>query len=185
MTSYRGRTNATDLALTASISGDAPPDAAGMFLAHYLDLVRLARLLIDDRETAEDIVQDVFAAMQTRWRKLPDEAAALRYLRTAVVNRSRSALRRRINRRKNEAGHTDHVVVPPAEAAALARFEHARIQRAVAALPSRQREVIVLRYFQNLSVAEAAEVLKISPGAVKSSASRALDTIEKAMTRQP
>ena len=63
-------------------------------------------------------------------------------------------------------------------------FEQAPIRAAVAALPSRQREVIVLRYFQNLSVAETAAVLKISPGAVKSSASRALDAIETSLPRQ-
>lgn len=167
-----------------ALAGSGEPDPAAMFLVHYLDLVRLARLLLDDRETAEDIVQDVFAAMQSRWRKLPDESAALRYLRASVVNRSRSALRRRIVQRRHDRQLAAHPPVVAAEEAVLARFEHAAIRAAVAALPRRQREVIVLRYFQNLSVAETAAVLKVSPGAVKSSASRALDTIETSLPRQ-
>lgn len=166
------------------LAGSDAPDPAAMFLVHYLDLVRLARLLLDDRETAEDIVQDVFAAMQSRWRKLPDESAALRYLRTSVVNRSRSALRRRIVQRRHDWQRPAYPPLVAAEDAALVRIEHAAIRTAVAALPRRQREVIVLRYFQNLSVAEAAAVLKVSPGAVKSSASRALDTIETSLPRQ-
>lgn len=166
------------------LAGSGSPDAAAMFLVHYLDLVRLARLLLDDRETAEDIVQDVFAAMQSRWRKLPDESAALRYLRASVVNRSRSALRRRIVQRRHDWQPTVRPPAVAAEEAALARLEHAAIRAAVAALPRRQREVIVLRYFQNLSVAETATVLKVSPGAVKSSASRALDAIETSLPRQ-
>lgn len=167
------------------LAGPGVPDAASMFLVHYLDLVRLARLLLDDRETAEDIVQDVFAAMQSRWRKLPDEQAALRYLRTSVVNRSRSALRRRIVQRRHDWRRPARPPVVAAEEAALVRMEHAAIRAAVTALPRRQREVIVLRYFQNLSVAETAAVLKVSPGAVKSSASRALDAIETSLPRQP
>lgn len=159
------------------------PDAAAMFLVHYLDLVRLARLLLDDRETAEEIVQDVFAAMQSRWRKFAENGAALRYLRTAVVNRSRSALRRRIMRSRHDAAGSMPPPAPAAEVTALVRWERARIRDAVAALPRRQREVIVLRYFQNLSVAETAAVLKVSPGAVTSSASRALDAIEKSIAR--
>lgn len=157
------------------------PDAASVFLVHYLDLVRLARLLLDDRESAEDVVQDVFAAMQSRWRQFDDQASALRYLRTAVVNRSRSALRQR--RLRRQAQHFEDIPIRAAEESALQRLENARVRQAIAVLPRRQREVIVLRYFENLSVAEAAEVLKISPAAVKASASRGLDSIEKALAR--
>lgn len=172
-----------DERVSSMLPESGAPDAATMFLMHYLDLVRLARLLLDDRETAEEIVQDVFAAMQSRWRKFPDDGAALRYLRTAVVNRSRSALRRRITHRKHDAERPMPPPAPAAEDTALARWERARIRDAVAVLPHRQREVIALRYFQNLSVAETAAVLKVSPGAVTSSASRALGAIEKSIAR--
>lgn len=122
--------------------------------------------------------------MQSRWRRLPDEAATLRYLRTAVVNRSRSALRRRLLQRRHTTRQpADDMPITAAEDSALRRWEIVRVQQAVAALPRRQREVIVLRYFQNLSVADAAAVLKISPAAVKASASRALDSIENALAR--
>lgn len=182
MGTQRVPTTGADVDVPA-LAGSGKPNAAAMFLVHYLDLVRLARLLLDDREAAEDVVQDVFAAMQSRWRKLPDESAALRYVRTSVVNRSRSALRHRIVKRRHDWQRPALPTVVAAEEAALVRIEHAAIGAAVAALPRRQREVIVLRYFQNLSVAETAAVLKISPGAVKSSASRALDAIETSLSR--
>lgn len=157
------------------------PDAASLFLLHYLELVRLARLLLDDRESAEDVVQDVFAAMQSRWREFTNAESALRYLRTSVVNRSRSALRRRLLRHR--AQPIDDTPVRAAEESALQRWENARVREAITHLPRRQREVIVLRYFENLTVAQTAEVLKISPGAVKASASRGLDSIEQALAR--
>lgn len=163
------------------VDAQCGPDAASLFLLHYLELVRLARLLLDDRESAEDVVQDVVAAMQSRWRDFADADSALRYLRTAVVNRSRSALRRRLIRHR--AQPVDDTPALGAEESALQRWENARVREAIAALPRRQREVIVLRYFENLTVAAAAEVLRISPAAVKASASRGLDSIEKALAR--
>jgi len=159
------------------------PDAHSMFLSHYLGLVRLSRLLVDDRETAEEIVQDVFAAMQSRWRDFADAEAALRYLRTSVVNRSRSALRFR--RRWRALVLQAPRDVAPAEDDALSRLEYLRMQRAVAALPRRQREVVVLRYYQDLPVAEVARILRISQGAVKSSTSRALDSLQTLMRTMP
>lgn len=162
-------------------AGPGVPDPAAMFLDHYLMLVRVAQWLVDDRECAEEIVQDVFAAMHSRWRAFPGPDAALRYLRTAVVNRSRSLLRRRriIRRFTPDAA----VAGAAAEADALAGMERAAVRAAVRGLPRRQREVIVLRYFQGLSVREASRVLGISESAVKSSASRALDSIQAALER--
>ncbi|MSZ78312.1 MAG: hypothetical protein F2667_14500, partial [Actinobacteria bacterium] len=66
-----------------------------LYAAHRLSLVRLAILLVDDQASAEDVVQDAFAALLARADGIQEPAAALGYLRTSVVNGSRSALRRR------------------------------------------------------------------------------------------
>ena len=146
-----------------------PADVPALSRAHYRGLVRLAAQLVDDRASAEDVVQDVFAALQRRPQSLDDPLA---YLRLAVVNRSRSALRRR---------RTMRLFLPPrqlnveaADAPALRNEVHEHMLRAVRRLPARQREIVVLRFYEELTVAEVARLLGITPGAVASSAHRAL-----------
>ena len=73
----------------------APPDAVALYAAHRLGLTRLAVLLVDDLPSAEDVVQDAFAGFLGKVGRLDDPDKALAYLRTAVVNNARSALRRR------------------------------------------------------------------------------------------
>lgn len=140
---------------------------------HYLALVRLARHLVDDLESAEDVVQDVFAALHGR--SLPDEP--LGYLRAAVLNRSRSMLR---GRKVSRMFAARAVVLDETEAAdedALRGDRRRAVLAAIAKLPSRQREVVVLRYYEDLAVTEIAALLGVSVGAVSSSLSRALDTL--------
>lgn len=148
---------------------------AELFRTQRLAMVRLALLLVDDRETAEDVVQDAFAALHRRWASLSSTDAALGYLRTCVVNGSRSVLRRRrtVRSRWLDAPGT----ADPADASTLLADEHARVLAALRRLPQRQREVLVLRYWSELSEAEIAAALGISVGAVKSSASRGRDAI--------
>ncbi|TQS43579.1 RNA polymerase sigma factor [Cryptosporangium phraense] len=142
-----------------------------------LALVRLAVLLVDDLPTAEDVVQDAFAAAYRR------HGAALAgvdnpdgYLHRSVVNAARSVLRRR----KTFRAAPPRVEYPPAtdEGVILAE-EHREVLAALGTLPQRQREVLVLRYWSDLSEAQIAETLNISRGTVKSTASRALDALEK------
>ena len=97
----------TDVTRRTRSSGLGVEELSELYAAHRLSLVRLALLLVDDLASAEDVVQDVFAAVASRREPLRDRAAALGYLRTAVVNRSRSALRRR---------RTARAYVPPHEA---------------------------------------------------------------------
>jgi RNA polymerase sigma-70 factor (sigma-E family) len=122
-------------------------------------------------ETAEEVVQDSFVAMHGRWRSLRDPDLALAYLRQSVVNRSRSVLRRRVV----AARHVPEAVPDRAGADhdAVAAEQRDRVLDALRALPDRQREVVALRYYLDLSEAQIAETLGISNGAVKSHASRA------------
>ena len=150
-----------------------------LYSAHRLSLVRLAVLLVDDQQSAEDVVQDAFAGFLGRRRALDDPDKALAYLRTSVVNNARSALRRR---RTARAYVAPHEVEPegPSGRAILAE-EHREVMVALRQLPDRQREVLVLRYWSELSEAQIADALGISRGTVKSTASRALAALEKTM----
>lgn len=143
-----------------------------LYAAHYRSLVRLAALLLRDTAAAEEVVQDSFVAMHGAWRRLSDPDRALAYLRQSVVNRSRSALRHRSVVERNAPRPAPHV--SSAEDGALAALEHAEMLAALRLLPQRQREVLVLRYYADLSEAEIADAIGISRGAVKSHASRGM-----------
>jgi len=160
-----------------STAGSPSPTVEELYAAHRLGLVRLATLLVDDQETAEEVVQDAFAGLQARWRRLDDPDKALAYLRAAVVNRGRSVLRRRRTVRAYVAPR--EVTFESAETAAVLSAGRRRVIDAVQRLSPRRREVLVLRYWSELSEAEIAAALGISPGTVKSTASRALVALEK------
>ncbi len=149
---------------------DADAAVEELYATHYRRLVRLSVLLVRDVETAEEVVQDSFVAMHGRWRSLRDPEKGLAYLRQTVVNRSRSVLRRR-------GVAARHVPTPmpdagPADEGVLAQARRTQVLDALRALPDRQREVIALRYYLDMSEAEIAETLGISRGSVKSHASR-------------
>jgi RNA polymerase sigma-70 factor (sigma-E family) len=151
---------------------------AALFAAHHAEAVRLAYLLCGDASRAEDVVADAFVKLYGRWKHGGiDNPRA--YLRRTVVNETNSWFRRRAVERREAAkrsgdargarGADDHVV------------EHAAIVEALAALPHRQRTAVVLRYFIDLSERDAAELMGVSVGTVKSSVSRALDRLRDAL----
>jgi RNA polymerase sigma-70 factor (sigma-E family) len=143
-----------------------------IYRTHRMGMVRLAILLVDDQASAEDVVQEAFAGLFRNWAGLRDNAAAIGYLRTAVVNGSRSMLRRRRTARAYVPPHTG--TERSAESLALLTAEHQAVVTALADLAPRQREVLVLRYYGGLSEAEIAEATGLSKGTVKSTASRAV-----------
>jgi RNA polymerase sigma-70 factor (sigma-E family) len=148
---------------------------------HYL--VRLAVLLVDDLATAEDVVQEAFIALHRKADTLRDPAAALSYVQTAVVNRSRSVLRRRTVARKHlKVAEPDDT--PGADDHVLLREEHRAALDAVRRLPRRQREVIVLRYWAGLSERDIAHALGIAPGSVKANASRAMAALQTILGKE-
>ena len=139
-----------------------------LYAAHWRQLVRLSVLLVRDTGTAEELVQDAFVAVHARWDRLRDPDRALAYLRQAVVNRSRSALRHRSVVARHAA------TLRPVDTADPTPTSDRRevVLDAMRALPDRQREVLALRYYLDLSEAQIADTLGISRGAVKSHASR-------------
>lgn len=153
----------------------AEPTVTALYAEHALGLIRLAVLLVGDRASAEDVVQDAFVGLYRRWDRLPDTSAPLAYLRVSVLNGCRTALRRR-SRARQAISFTE----PPAESAearALLSEEQRAVAGALRRLPQRQREALVLRYYFDLSEAEIAGAMGISRGTVKSATSRALAAV--------
>jgi RNA polymerase sigma-70 factor (sigma-E family) len=136
-------------------------------------LLRTACLLVGDPHTAEDVVQATLAKMYLAWDRLADREHLDSYARRALLNEYRSLWRRPWRRR-------EHVTSELPEAAAPVTDWDGRreaLWQFVCTLPARQRMVIVLRYYEELSEAETARTLGISVGTVKSSTSRALASL--------
>ncbi len=153
-------------------SWDADDAVEHLYAAHWRNLVRLSVLLVRDQGVAEEVVQDAFIALHGRWRRLRDPDKALAYLRQAVVNRSRSALRHRGVVERHAAAERPTAPLPGADEATLDHARRSRVLDALRELPTRQREVLTLRYYLDLSEAEIADLLGVSRGSVKTHASR-------------
>lgn len=145
-----------------------------LYAAHWRSLVRLSTLLVGDPGTAEEVTQDAFVAMHGRWSRLREPDKALAYLRQSVVNRSRSVLRHRVvvDRQARRDAARPAPAAPGPEDLTLLDERRGQVLAALARLPRRQREVVSLRYYLDLPVAEVADLLGLAPGTVKSHASR-------------
>jgi len=169
-------------ALQASPSWEASEVVTELYAAYYSQLVRLALLLVHDLQTAEEVVQDAFEAMHKAWRRLRDSEKALSYLKQTVVNRSRSVLRhRKVVDMHSPKPAPDE---PSAEHAVLTLLERSAVVSALRALPERQREAMVLRYYADLSEAEIARAMGISRGAVKSHTARAMAALKSTLEQK-
>ncbi|MET8685183.1 SigE family RNA polymerase sigma factor [Streptomyces sp. NPDC004732] len=170
--------------LKGQLSGTASEEVDRLYRHRRLDLVRLAVLLVDDIPTAEDVVQEAFAALYRRHGESLDNIADPEaYIRRSVVNASRDVLRRR---RTVRAYIPPRILpAPPPEDEVLLKEEHQEVLRALRLLTVRQREVLVLRYWSNMSEADIAATLGLSRGAVKSTASRALTALARRLKETP
>jgi RNA polymerase sigma-70 factor (sigma-E family) len=151
-----------------------------LYRTQSLALIRFALMLTGDQATAEDVVQEAFLGLYRSWARISDPDNPLPYLRTAVLNAARSALRAR---RRNWARVLRSVSYDPpvwsAEAAAMEHADRRAVLAAVARLPQRQREVLALRYYLNLSEQEIATQLGVARGTVSATTARAIATLTK------
>lgn len=147
-----------------------------LFREHYEGLLRLSYCLLGDRCSAEDVVMEAFCSLQSHWSTLRDRTAPLGYLRVCVLNLSRSRIRALV-RERSRPGWLEPSPPPDTSVSVIERDEAHRLVEAVRALPRRQCEVIVCRYFLELSEAETASLLGLSTGSVKRHAHRARATL--------
>jgi RNA polymerase sigma-70 factor (sigma-E family) len=181
-----GAGTAVDLPGTAGpgldAGGGAEAAVAALYRAHAMSLIRLAYVMLDDLPGAEDVVQEAFCGLYRRWDRLKDAGNAMFYVRAAVLNGCRSALRRRAVRRRVLP---DQAPAVSAEAAVLSAEEREEVIRAVGRLPHRQREALVLRFYLDLPDDQIARVMGIRPGTVRSATCRALDALGRALKETP
>ena len=170
----------------AAARAAADEGVSSLYAVHWRPMVRLAWLFVHDDLLAEEIAQDAFVALHRKWNDVR-EGRGPAYLRQSVVNGARSALRHhKVEQRYLESIRANsRLHVSSAEDAALATVGAQDLFGRLQRLPDRQREVLVLRYFLDLSEAQIAEALSIAPGSVKAHAHRGLAALRTQMEDRP
>ncbi|MGK5672551.1 SigE family RNA polymerase sigma factor [Micromonospora sp. URMC 106] len=140
-------------------------------------LLRTAYLLSGDWATAEDLLQTALTKTYLAWKRLGGIEAIEPYARRVMVNTSTSWWRRRWHGERPTETLPERAAVDEIEQ----QLDRDLLWRHLSALPARQRAVLVLRYYEDLSEAQTAALLNISPGTVKSQTSRALGTLRRRM----
>ncbi|HVF52375.1 MAG TPA: SigE family RNA polymerase sigma factor [Actinomycetota bacterium] len=150
---------------------------AELYRTHSPAAHRLAYFLTGDLALAEDLAQEAFIKVLTRFQDLRDEQAFPAYLRSAVINLANSHFRRaRLERRhlQRRDGRHPSVNQPAVE-------DRDEMREALLALPVRQRAAIALRYYEDLTERETADVMGITPAAAKSLVARGMETLRKGL----
>lgn len=146
-----------------------------LYRRELVPMVQLAYLLVGREDVANDAVHDAFAKVYERWSKIDNHGG---YLRTSVVNRCRDVQRRRRRDRRRARSQTLTAdELPVVELGALELVD------ALLKLPAKQREVLVLRFYADMSEAEVADHVGIPAGTVKSHVSRGLAELRKVVER--
>ena len=150
-----------------------------LFRRHYAELLRLAVVMLGSREAAEDAVQDAFVSLQRNWRSLRDPDASEAYLRSAVLNRCRSSVRRLVTQRAPRPLMLVREQQESPEDTTVGREDVGSLVAAMRTLARRQREVLACRYVLEMSVAETAQLLEMSTGSVKAHTHRGLQVLQQ------
>jgi RNA polymerase sigma-70 factor (sigma-E family) len=165
-----------------SDDGGSLPSLSDLHRSHYQSLVRMAAILLGDLGAAEEVTQDAFLGAYRAVGRLREEDRLLDYLRSSVLNASRSRLRRaRVAAGWLSSTRGDRT----APQASMATEDRDLIIRSVRRLPRRQRECLILRHYLDLSEAETARTLGISIGTVKQHVHRAIEALSEAAGEQP
>jgi len=171
----------------AAARAAADDGVSSLYAVHWAPMVRLAWLFVHDDLLAEEIAQEAFVSLHRKWHEVTGASGAA-YLRQCVVNGARSALRHH----KVEQRYLDSIRPGPrrlsvasAEDEAVAAVASADMFERLQGLPTRQREVLVLRYYLDLSEAQIADALGIAPGSVKAHAHRGLAALRTEMEARP
>jgi RNA polymerase sigma factor (sigma-70 family) len=165
---------------TTSTRADVDAFVVAMYKEHGQGLVRMVRLFVDDRNAAEDLVQEAFIRLARSAHKIKDDRKAAAYLRSIVLNLARDhnrrglvSLRHRLPLDNREASTEDLVVLSE---------EHQQVVDSLRTLPHRQRTCLILRYFDELGIDEIADALGISRNSVKTHLTRGMRALEGQLT---
>ena len=166
----------TNLPVPPATAADPAEQVTALYEAHALGLLRLAVIMLGERQAAEDVVQDAFLGLFRRWDALHDHERALAYVRSSVFNGCRTVMRKRTRDR-------EFVLVEPdaesAEARVVLGEEHREVLAALRRLPDRQREAVALRYCLDMPVDQVARAMGVAEGTVKSATSRGIAAITR------
>lgn len=149
---------------------------AALCRAEHARLVGLLALYVGSRATAEDLAQEALIRLHLHWPRVRAMPAPRNWLYGVALNLARSWWRRRYAEHRANRRHIDRPSAPGPEPA-----EVLDIRAAVAALPPRQRAVVVLRFYGGLSVAETAQQLSCAPGTVKSLTHKATAALRRSL----
>lgn len=152
-----------------------------LYVRHAPDGIRLAYLLTGDRALAEDLVQEAFARFAGRLLYLRSPDAFEPYLRRTIVNLSRSHFRQR----RTEREYLERLARMPQGSRPENEELDEAMHEALLRLPTRQRAAIVLRFYEDLSDVQTADVLRCRPGTVRSLVSRGMTTLRTELEGAP
>ena len=166
-----------------TISVEAEELVVRLFQTEGRSLVRLARLFVDDRDAAEDVVQEAFLRLARHAGKIDAPERAPAYLRSIVLNLARDHNRRGLVSLRHHATRGREVDVDVEVDDRLVRSEESqRVIEAVRRLPARQRDCITLRYFEELSIDGIASTLGLSANSVKTHLQRAMAALDRTLS---
>ena len=184
--------------LAARVHGEQITSAAEelvirLFQQEGRSLVRLARLFVDDRDAAEDLVQEAFLRLARSSHRIIDIDRAPAYLRSIVLNLARDHNRRglvSLRHHSTSVGQTgigqretvDSAPTPSTPDLLVQSEDHRLVIEAVRGLPVRQRDCITLRYFEELGIEAIAATLSLSPNSVKTHLQRGLAGLERSLS---
>ena len=154
---------------------------AEMFREQSVRLVRLARLFVDDRTAAEDLVQEAFIRLARSAHRIEDHDRAPAYLRSIIVNLARDHNRRGLVSMRHRSPLGPAPIEPDDEV--LLHEDQRRVVAAVRELPARQRACVVLRYYDELGIDEIAATLGVSRNSVKTHLQRGLAGLQARLAR--
>lgn len=165
-----------------AVTAEAEELVVLLFNAEGPSLVRLARLFVDDRDAAEDLVQEAFLRLARHAGRIGALDRAPAYLRSIVLNLARDHNRRGLVSLRHFSTHGREIDVSPEAGDLVARSDdHRRVVEAVRALPTRQRDCVALRYFDEYPIERIASTLGVSANSVKTHLQRAMAALERSL----
>lgn len=168
---------ATAARVAMAVDVDVNRLVVALFEQEGSSLVRLARLFVDDRNAAEDLVQEAFIRLARSAGRIEDRTKAAAYLRSIVLNLARDHNRRGLVSLRHQLPFDDRRA--SVEDEITLRDDQRRVIEALRDLPHRQRDCLVLRYYHELGIDDIAATLSVSPNSVKTHLRRGLAALER------